>query len=495
MERNSEKQHVEFLAEDPNVRVMPIMLSLIIGAFFAILNETLLNIALIRLMDYFHVPVTTVQWMVTGFMLVMGIVIPMSAPLLQWFTTRQMFIGTMFVFSIGTAICALAPVFSVLLIGRLLQAVGSGLLIPIIFNTFLLLFPPERRGSVMGLMGLVFMFAPAIGPTLSGIIVQHLGWRYLFISVIPFAVFSIVFAYKYLINVSEVTKPKVDVLSILLSTIGFGGVVFGFSSVGSEEADFASPIVYLPILIGAASLILFVVRQLRLDEPLMDLNVFRYPMFSHAVVLFLIVMMGMFSSEIILPMFMQGALMLSAAAAGLVLLPGSLLNGLMSPIMGRLFDKYGPRKLLIPGSVVLGATLFILTRLDLDMPIWLIAVCYILLMLSVSAMMMPAETNGLNELPKRLYPHGTAVMSTLQPVGGAIGVSVFISLMNMRQNQYLQAAPNPHDDLAMKQALVAGVEFVYYVAFASAVIAFILSLFVYRATPEDREEKKWAASE
>src|SRR5690625_5238566 len=242
VEKNNQSKKYEFLSEDPNAKVLPIILSLIIGAFFAILNETLLNIALTTLMEEFGITLTTVQWMATGFMLVMGIVIPISALLLQWFTTRQMFLGTMTIFAIGTIICAAAPTFSILLVGRLIQAVGSGLLIPIIFNTFLLIFPPRRRGAVMGIVGLVIMFAPAIGPTLSGVIVEHLGWRFLFITVIPFTLFSIGFAYKFLVNVSEVTKPKIDFISILFSTIGFGGVVFGFSSAGGDEAGFLAPI-------------------------------------------------------------------------------------------------------------------------------------------------------------------------------------------------------------------------------------------------------------
>ncbi|UOQ46534.1 DHA2 family efflux MFS transporter permease subunit [Halobacillus salinarum] len=469
---------------------MPVMISLIIGAFFAILNETLLNIALTTLMDQFHVSAPVVQWMATGFMLVMGVLIPVSALLIQTFTTRQMFLGTMTIFTIGTVVCALSPNFSILLIGRLLQAVGTGLLIPIIFNTFLLLFPPERRGSVMGMIGLVIMFAPAIGPTLSGIIVEHLGWRYLFITVIPFAVFSILFAFKFLANVGEVTKPKADIYSIILSTIGFGGVVLGFSFAGEGDAGFLEPKVYSLIVTGLICLILFTLRQLRLQEPLLDVRVFKYPMFTLSVVIFIIIMMSMFSSEIILPMFMQGPLALTAATAGLVLLPGSLLNGLFSPVMGKLFDKFGPRKLIIPAMAILMVTLFTLSRVGIDTSLWQIIICYIFLMLSISAIMMPAQTNGLNQLPKQLYPHGTAIMNTLQPVAGAIGVSVFISLMTAKQDHYLANAENPDSPQVLTQAFVSGVEFVYITAFGVAVLGFVVSLFIQKAVPSDIPSKK-----
>jgi len=475
----------EYLSEDPNAKIMPIMLSLIIGAFFAILNETLLNIALTTLMKEFDITVTTVQWMATGFMLVMGIVVPISALLLQWFTTRQMFLGTMIIFTIGTIICASAPIFPVLLIGRMLQAIGTGLLTPIIFNTFLLIYPPAKRGAVMGIVGLVIMFAPAIGPTLSGIIVEHLGWRFLFITVIPFAIFSILFGYKYLINVSEVTKPKIDFLSLVYSTIGFGGVVFGFSSAGEHEEGFLAPVVFIPILIGLLALILFTLRQLKLEEPILDMRVFRFPMYTLSVILFVIVIMAMFASEIILPIYMQGPLALSAATAGLILLPGSLLNGLLSPFMGKLFDKFGPRVLMIPASIVLAAVMFVMSRLNAETPIWLLIVSYIFLMISIAAMMMPAETNGLNQLPKQLYPHGTAIITTLQPVAAAIGVSAFISILNARQKSFLRNAAHPDNPQTVSDAMVAGVELVYFIALAFALAAVVISLFVYRATPKE----------
>ncbi|RIM89992.1 MFS transporter, partial [Staphylococcus shinii] len=226
------------------------------------------------------------------------------------------------------------------------------------------------------------------------------------------------------------------------------------------------------------------IRQLNLKEPLIDLRVFKYPMYTHAILMFLIIIMTMFASEIILPIYMQGPLALTAATAGLILLPGSLLNGAMSPFMGYLFDKFGPRVLMIPASIVLSGAMYVMSRLNVDTPLWIVILSYILLMLSVSAIMMPAETNGLNQLPKHLYPHGTAVMTTLQPVAGAIGVAVFVSIMNARQLQFLQNSGKPQDPDTINQAMVAGVELVYFISFSISIIAVILSFIVYRATPK-----------
>ena len=489
MEKDNTIQY-EYLSENPDIKTLPIMLSLIIGAFFAILNETLLNIALTTLMDQFDITLPTVQWMATGFMLVMGIVIPVSALLIQWFTTRQLFLGTMIIFTLGTAIAASAPTFGILLTGRLIQAVGTGMLMPIMFNVFLLMYPPHKRGRIMGIVGLVIMFAPAIGPTLSGIIVEYLGWRFLFITVIPFSLFSIVFAYFFLVNVSEVTRPKIDILSILFSTVGFGATIYGFSSVGESEAGFLSPVVLVSLLLGISGIFLFAYRQLHLDEPIMDLRVFKYPMYRHAVIMFVIIIMAMFASEIILPIYMQGPLALSAATAGILLLPGSLLNGALSPFMGQLFDKVGPRPMMIPATLVLSGTMFMMSRLDTGSSVWMIVIGFLLLMVSVSAIMMPAQTNGLNQLPKRLYPHGTAVISTLQPMAGAIGVSVFISILNARQANYLSNAETPDDPATIDLAMVAGVELVYFTAFIFSIVAVVMALRVYRARPDDIADTK-----
>ncbi|MBP3038742.1 multidrug efflux MFS transporter [Bacillaceae bacterium Marseille-Q3522] len=458
-----------------------ILVTFMIGAFFAILNETLLNIALTELMHVFQIDAPTVQWMATGFMLVMGILMPVSALFIQSFTTRQIFIGVMTVFLIGTVIAGSALNFPMLLTGRMIQAVGTGLLIPVIMNALLFLYPPEVRGRIMGTFGLVIMFAPAIGPTLSGVIVDVLGWRWLFLTVIPFALFSILFALKFLQNVGEVTKPKIDILSIFLSSIGIGGIVYGFSSAGENESGFLSPAFLAIIIISLLSLLLFIWRQLKLEEPLLDVRVFKYKSYTKGVSIFVIVIMAMFASEIVMPIYLQGPLGYSAKVAGLLLLPGALLNGLMSPVMGTLFDKYGPRKLIIPGTIVLIGVMLFYSNINPSFPIWSFVIVYIVLMLAISAIMMPAHTNGLNELPKHLYPHGTAIANTMQPVAGALGVSIFVSIMTKGTESALENQTAPFTEQVLNEAMTFGVHHAYWFALGLSIVAFILALFMKKA--------------
>ncbi|WP_226035288.1 MDR family MFS transporter [Aquibacillus saliphilus] len=470
---------------EAKIKTKPILITFMIGAFFAILNETLLNIALTEFMEVFGVSEPTVQWLATGFMLVMGVLMPISALLIQWFTTRQMFIGVMTVFLAGTVIAASALNFPMLLTGRMIQAVGTGLLIPIIFNTLLLLYRPEVRGKIMGTFGLVIMFAPAIGPTLSGIIVDLFGWRWLFLFVIPFALFSILFALKYLTNVGEVTRPKVDIISIVLSSIGIGGIVYGFSSAGEQAEGFLSVTIISIISVSVISIVLFVLRQLKLDEPLLDVRVFKYKNYTRGVALFVIVIMAMFASEIVMPMYLQGPLGYSAKMAGLLLLPGALLNGLMSPVMGTLFDKFGPRKLMIPGTVFLVGVMIFFSNINPSVPIWSFILVYMVLMLSISAIMMPAQTNALNELPKHLYPHGTAIANTLQPISGALGVSIFVSIMTKGRDSHLDQQTGPITEKIIDEAMTNGVHHAYWFALVLTIIAVFIALFIKKAVAPD----------
>ncbi|HLR38835.1 MAG TPA: MFS transporter, partial [Jeotgalicoccus sp.] len=227
-------------------------------------------------------------------------------------------------------------------------------------------------------------------------------------------------------------------------------------------------------------------RQFKLEEPIMNLRVLKYPLFLHAIAMFLIIVMTMFATEIILPVYMQTTMLVSAAVVGMAMLPGSLLNGFLSPFMGALFDKVGPRVMMIPATAVLSVVLYFYTKINPDTSVWMIVVGFALIMVSISATMMPAQTNGLNQLPKELYPHGSAVMSTLQPLGGAIGVSVFISILNSKKLAFLANNPGATENEAMTSA----VEFVYTISFIGALLTFVLALFVRRAEPINLEEEK-----
>lgn len=457
-----------------------IMIVFLVGTFFMILNETLLNIALKELMSVFDVDAPTVQWMATGFMLVMGVLTPLSAVVNQWFTTRRLFLGLVTIFSIGTLTAGLAVNFPMLLVGRMIQAAGTGLMIPTVMNAMLMLYNESERGKIMGQFGLVIMFAPALGPTLSGVIVDYLGWRWLFLIVIPFMLFTFIFAYRYLQNVGEITRPKIDVFSIILSTIGIATIIYSVSSVSTTEGGFSSRSIYITLIIGIIAMILFVFRQLKLEEPLLDLKVFKYHNYTKGVIIFVVVIMTMFASEIVMPMYLQGPMGFSAKVAGLILLPGALLNGFLSPFMGAIFDKVGPRKLVVPGLIVLLCVSIFYSTIHPGISVWIFVIVYIILMISISAVLMPANTNALNALPKEMYPHGTAVSNMLQPIGGALGIAIFVSIMNGGQRAALEGIKNPTVD-QINHAMTQGIHQSYWFGIVLLALVIIVGLTVTRA--------------
>ncbi|WP_211746295.1 DHA2 family efflux MFS transporter permease subunit [Paenibacillus sp. Marseille-Q4541] len=476
--------------ETKQYKVLPILFAMLLSGFIGLFGETALNVALTPLMGLLEVGPTTIQWLTTGYLLVLGILVPVSGLLLQWFTTRQLF-TTSLIFSIaGTLVAALAPSFEILLVARVLQAVGTALLLPLMFNTILVIFPIEKRGSAMGLIGLVIMFAPASGPSISGLILANLSWHWIFWISLPFFIISLVCGLLFLPNISKLTKPKIDVLSIVLSTLGFGGIVYGFSSAGGHGetgGGWSSPVVVITLVVGAVSLLLFSIRQLRMKQPMMDLRAFKYPMFTLGLILIFICMMMMLSSMLILPMYLQQGLAVTALTAGLVLLPGSLLNGFLSPVMGRLFDKFGPRWLVIIGLSIVAVVLFMYTGIKPTTSLSMIITLHVFMMIGISMIMMPAQTNGLNQLPPEYYPHGTAIMNTLQQVSGAIGTAVAVSILSAGQTSFLSGVTNPESPENQLAGFTSGVQNAFIFAFVLALIGLVISFFVKRVRVDGQE--------
>ncbi len=459
--------------EEKKFNVLPISIALITAGFFCMLNETVLNMALKSLMVQFSISANAVQWLSTGYMLIMGISIPVSAVLIQTFTTRQLFLVSVSAFLVGTVICAFAPVFSILMAGRLIQAIGTGILIPNIINTLLIINPVEKRGKALGIFNLVMFCAPAIGPTLSGLILQSLNWRWLFLSIMPFSIIAFILGIIYIKNVTELTKPHIDTISILLSTIGFGGFIYGVSKIGSASTVQMA----VPIVVGCIALAVFVLRQIHLKEPMLDMNPFKYPMFSLGTILIIIMHMINFATMLILPMFLEGAMGLSAFLAGLIMLPGGLINGIVSPISGHLYDKFGPRALIIPGYAISAVVFFIFSRtISLNITIPLIILLHSLSLIAVGMINTPTQTNSLNQLSPKYYPHGTAIMNTLQQIAGAFGTSLFVAIMSSTQKKYLLTVSNPNASNQQALSLVTGVHHAFTIQAIILVVAFILSL-------------------
>ncbi|MGE7954448.1 MDR family MFS transporter [Lysinibacillus xylanilyticus] len=458
-----------------NIKHTPILIALILGAMVAFLNETLLGNALTVLMKEFDVSASTIQWLSTAYMLVVGVLVPITALLQQWFTTRQMFLTAMLTFLVGTLIAGFAPTFSVLLIGRIVQAIATGLISPLLMNTILIICPPEKRGATMGLIGLVMMFSPAVGPTLSGLIVDSLNWRWLFYFVIPIVIISILIGMKYIQNVTELTRPKVDYLSILLSTLGFGGIVYSFSASG--DLGWSDSKVYYSLMIGAISLIIFVVRQLKIDNPILELRAFKFPMFILTVVLMFIVMMSLFASMTLLPMFLQTVLLVTAFKSGLVMLPGSIVSGIMGPVAGKLFDKLSPKTIIIPGIGLVAGAMWLFKGINPETTLPQIILMHSLLMIGLM-FVMTAQTYGLNQLTPELYPHGTALFNTLSQVAGAIGTAVFISKMSAGTTQYMENTTNPMDPAEKLNGLTSGFQGAFTLGFILVVVALVISFFL-----------------
>lgn len=448
------------------------------AAFVTILNETVMGVALPHLTADLGITLSAAQWTTTAFMLTMAVVIPTTGYLLQRFTTRQIFTLAMALFSVGTVLGALAPTFPLLLVARVVQAGGTAMMMPMLMTTIMALIPAASRGRFMGRITIVMAVAPALGPTVSGLILNAFSWRALFWFVLPIAVAMLVVGLVWLPNIGETRKTPLDIVSVPLSAIGFGGLVYGFSTIGAGGAD---RIVEGGAVLGAGvvSLALFVWRQLvlqRTNGALLDLRVFASRPFALATGLVTIMMAAMFGTLILLPIYLQNVLGLDPITTGLSMLPGGLIMGLIAPIVGRLFDRFGPRPLVIPGAMLASSVLWALTLLTEHTPPALVTVAHIGLSLGLAFMMTPLMTSALGSLPPELYSHGSATVGAVQQVAGAIGTALFVTVLGIRSASAAAAGAGE------AAASADGIAFAFLLGAVLSLVAVVGAWFV-RRTP------------
>ena len=457
---------------------------LLVSAFVVILNETVMGVAMPNLMADFRIEAHVGQWLTTAFLLTMAVIIPITGFLIQRVTTRVLFGAAMTLFSIGTLAAALAPTFEVLLVGRVVQASGTAVMMPLLMTTVMTLVSPASRGRMMGNISIVISVAPAVGPTVSGVILEVLNWRFIFWLVLPIAVASLVLGLSRMKNVGEHTDARIDPVSVVLSVFGFGGIVYGLSSLGEGASGTPVVPVWVPFVVGVLGLALFITRQLvlqRTDRALLDLRTFRSSTFAVTVVLMAAMMMALFGTIILIPIYLQTVLGLQPVEAGLLLLPGGLLMGLGAPFVGRAYDRLGARPLLVPGTIIVAVALWALALLATEStPVWTILAVHVLLSVGLSLTFTPLFTAGLGAVQPRLYSHGSAIIGTTQQLAGAAGTTLFVSVMTVGTTSLLASGATE------VQATAGGVHTAFFYGAAISTLAIIAAFFV-RPSPQSAD--------
>ena len=466
---------------------------LVAAAFVVILNETTLSVALPVLMGYFEITADVAQWLVTSFMLTMAVVIPMTGYIMQRFSLRQVYAAAMLLFLAGTVLAVVAPVFPVLLVARIIQASGTALVIPLLMTTIMRLVPLERRGGVFGLVSVVIAVAPALGPTFSGLVLHSLGWRWIFILMLPLVVLALVVGLLLVRNFEEPTRPYLDVPSVFLSAAGFAATLYGMAGL-SDLAD-GIPVGRVGVMLGGIVILaVFFARQRslarearagkavaaddrdagkRVREPLLDLAPLGERNYRLSLALMLLTFSMLFGFIILMPMFAQQVMGLSESQSGLAILPGGLAMGVMGPFVGRVYDARGTRVLTIPGSILMSAAMLGLVVLGRDSSFWALTGVAVVLHIGIALLMTPLMSNALAAVPDSLASHGQAILNTFQQVAAAGGTAIFIAIMTFGTQRAMNGTPG--DEVG---GLASGLNLAFLVGAVISVVIVLFTVFV-----------------
>ncbi len=402
-----------------------IVVILLAGAVLAVLNQTLLSPAFPTIMADLHVDATTVQWLTSAYSLVEAVIIPLSAYLIGRFSTRKLFIAGISIFAFGSILAAFAPFFAILLLGRVFQAIACGIVMPMVFTVILLIFPREKRGSAMGMVSLVIGFAPAVGPSVSGILVDGIGWRALFVVVFILALIIIIASIITLESYGEFEPSSFDKPSVALCSLGLLSLLYGLSSISSAR-NIALPLAL--IAVGAVLLFFFVRRQFKLEIPLLRIEVLKTHRYAITVIVIVLLQAALVGTGVLLPIYLQNLIGVSALQTGLIMLPGAVIGASVGFFAGRLFDRIGPRKVILPGAFISFVGGLGLVALNLDTPIVFIICVYTCLSVGMQAIITPLNTWGINSLDNKVIQHANALSNTLNQVGASLGTAVLVSL-------------------------------------------------------------------
>ena len=449
---------------------------IVVGSFIALLNQTVMSPALPALMRDFNITTGTVQWVTSVYMLVSGIMVPISGYLIDKFSTRKLFAGALATFMVGTLLCAVAPNFVLLLVGRILQSAGSGVLLPLVAVVPMLVYPPDKRGTAMGMAGIVMAAGPAIGPVVGGLVIDGFGWRLMFIGIAVVALVILVGGTMMLKNVSE---------SVILSTIAFGGLLYGFSS--ASTMGWASPVVIISIVVGLVAFVAFVYKQVKLDEPLLRVDTLATRNFRNSAILVTLINAAVAATNVTLPIFIQNVLGQSATVTGMVMLPAAAVGIILSPVAGAAFDKFGPRGVGIGGLALMTISLGLLGTINTRTSVLFVAVFCALQASGQAIANMPINTWGVNALPNDMIAHGNAIANTGRQIAAAIATSLLVTAET--------SVTASHMSQGVKSATASGIAFSYLLCAAISLVALIICIFTVTSRAKEKAARNAKASE
>lgn len=447
-----------------------VLIILLFGTFLSFLNQTLMNVALPSVMKDFDITAAQGQWLSNGYMLISGVMIPATAFLIDRFKTRHLYLTSMIVFTLGTFIASISINYPMLIAGRMIQALGAGPISPLMTVVIMNMFPVQSRGKAMGFIGLAMNFAPAIGPTLSGWIVQSYDWRSIFYVILPLGIINILVAVFALKNFGEQTYPKFNFLGIVLSTIGLGTLLLGFSNAG-DKPWFTFNVAGF-VLIGLVVTGLFIYQQTHTKLPMLNFSVFKHRIFTLSSITNFVVIMGLYGGMILLPLYIQNVRGVSPMTSGMVLLPGAIIMAIMSPITGALYDRIGARYLSFTGLIILSIGTFMFTLIDMNTTVTYLAIMQGVRSFGLGLALMPIQTDALNDLPLELMSHGSAMYNTIRQIAGSLGTALLVTIMSISTSNF--AAENV--GISIEEATLHGIQIAYIVVTAISVVAAVMCL-------------------
>lgn len=459
----------DFVALGVSKKDVVMVAVLLAGTLLAVLNQTLLSPALPAIMGSLGVDATTVQWLTSGYSLVEAVIIPLSAYLIGRFSTRQLFITAFTIFTLGSLAAAIAPNFWVLLLGRVMQAACTGMAMPMVFTVILLVFPREKRGTAMGVIGLIIGFAPAVGPSLAGLLVDTVGWRWLFGIVTILSVAVIVLAVAVLRNYGSFKRTTFDVPSVLLSSSGLVCLLYGLSTFSSSDN---LVVTFGLIAVGVVLVGLFVRRQLKLPEPMLKVDILKTRKYALTVIIIVIVQAALMGTGVITPLYIQGVRGYSATMSGIAMLPGAVIGAFMGLVSGRLFDRFGVRRVVVPGAIVALLGGFGLANLGVDTDFLVITASYTVLTMGLQFTMTPLNTWGVNSLDNAVIQHAQGVSNTLNQVAASLGTAMLVSISAL--------APAVAPDASAAEQLYIGDHMAFCTTAVLMVVAILIILFFVR---------------